>query len=120
MAALFLPIALGLTRYASPKDPHKKDHSDPTKPLTSHEYWILGLTALFLATYVGTEVATGGFLVTFLEERGIADRDEAYLINSAFWGALSGMKALKLFYFSNLTNVFLQRSVYLQSRYLSC
>jgi fucose permease len=77
-------------RYDSPKNPHKKSENAVAKPFSSYELSIIGLTALFLAAYVGNEVATGSLIVTFLQERNITTVDEAYLVNSAFWGSLSG------------------------------
>jgi len=49
-----------------------------------------------LGVYVGAEVGAGGLLTTYVLQREIADIETAYVLPSAFWGAVALWRLLAI------------------------
>jgi fucose permease len=105
VSVFMVPVVAALLFYESPQDKSRqaKPAVDPESTAahngseislsfpewTRTQWGVVVLTASFLFFYVGCEVATSNLLVSFVEDRQLADRDTAYSINASFWGGSS-------------------------------
>lgn len=96
ISAFMVPVVVALFFYESPQDKSRhgdENHeaSERTSPFPNwgkDQWGIVLLTAAYLFLYVGVEVGTSNLLVSFVEDRQLADRDTAYSINATFWGGM--------------------------------
>jgi FHS family Na+ dependent glucose MFS transporter 1 len=86
LAILMLPVAIWLLRLRSPviQGDSEKDLSRPV------DNRLLALLVVFFFLHVGAELSFGGWIFDYAVAMGLtASSTSAYLLNSAFWGALT-------------------------------
>ena len=86
LMALQIPITL-ITGIA-PRRTHHEQHDTP--PLNVYRIPMLWIFAVIIALYVGIEAGMGGWTTIFFTRTTDLQRDDAALVTSAFWLALTG------------------------------
>lgn len=95
---LLVPAFIAMGLRLPPPVRHSEDRQEKASALYSSPLlWAFGL---LLLVYVGVEVGTGGWLVTYLNRSAQVPIETAALITSAYWLALTAGRVLGA-YFSN-------------------
>jgi FHS family Na+ dependent glucose MFS transporter 1 len=80
-----LPIALWVAVLRAPVSPHTE-----TKSADHPQSWaLIGSITLIFVFYVGAETGFGGWIYTYATTMHLADLNQAALLTSIFWGALT-------------------------------
>ena len=92
LAALLVPIAVGVLRLPSPDAPAEAvaspDDTATATPRRTNGVMVV-LVAAFLFLYVGAEGGFGGWIATYAKAMGLGDAVTAAYLTSVFWGALT-------------------------------
>ena len=86
-AVLMLPVALALTRRASPSPPGAVSDA-PAGSVLARYALFLGLMALFFFMHVGAELSFGGWIFSYADEIGVGGETTGRVLNAVFWGGL--------------------------------
>jgi FHS family Na+ dependent glucose MFS transporter 1 len=86
LAILMLPVAIWLLRLPSPAIQGDTE-TDVSRPV---DHKLLVLLVVFFFLHVGAELSFGGWIFDYAVAMGLSTSStSAYLLNSAFWGALT-------------------------------
>jgi len=98
LALLLVPVALWVARQPSPAAHHERAQTPGGEPAVisspGRERLLVALIALFLALYVGAEVAFGGWIYSYALAQGLGSVASAAYLTSAFWGGFTAGRLL--------------------------
>lgn len=85
VAIFLIPIAVWLLQIASPTAPVTESEAQGS----SAQPLFITLVAVFFFLYIGAEVSTSGWIVTYAAETGLATKTHAAYLSSIFFAALT-------------------------------
>lgn len=91
LVLFIIPVIFWIMRMPSPKAPAELKEQEQTGKTKSSKipFWPILAIVLLLFLYVGAEVGFGGWVYTYALELGLASKNSAAYITSAFWGAFT-------------------------------
>jgi len=91
IALLMIPVALWVSRVASPMHPTAQNERGGRTNIK-----LMMLIVAFLVMYVGAEVGFGGWVYTYALKQNLANETSGAYLTSAFWGSFTAGRLLSI------------------------